>query len=480
MRLTHGQTTASGTFVVSPVDDTLWEGEETIEVNGNAGSLSVTGASLALEDNDRVSGILLTFPAGLLGGGLREETDGLQTVRLQVTLQGPSTFSEDTTVMLSFGGTATFGVDYEIAVSSFVIPAGATTATVDLPFRTIDDDVYESGELIDVSGTATGPDGTSVTILHPSDGGASLRIGIQDNEVRPDIVLGVVPETIAEDDGPVEIMVRAIRFGATSSSTVIQLAVSGSAQPGVDIQLPATLPSITIPPSQSEATVILTVTPIIDGLDEGREILVFGGTASGGEQVREDFMWLLDGGNVPVRVLVMSFGGGHRVYLEGDVIGRQLTFNRRVAMRGTPTLDYVIGDRVQRAPCELFSDGRALWCSYTVAAGDRDFDGIVIPATLNMTGVTMYPYGTTDFSSTSALTVESGLPSYAVGLRRELVVHGGMTYSFFLSVDREGLQEGTGSAVRRPRGWAGTTRRRGRRRRGRSRSRRGRARGRRR
>ena len=127
-----GQTTASGTFVVSLVDDTLWEGEETIEVNGSAGSLTVTGASLALEDNDRVSAINLTYAGGLLGDRLFEETEGLQTAELRATLVGPSTFSQDTTVTLSFAGSATFGVDYALAVTSLVIPAGATTASVDL------------------------------------------------------------------------------------------------------------------------------------------------------------------------------------------------------------------------------------------------------------------------------------------------------------------------------------------------------------
>ena len=443
-----GQTTASATFVVSLVDDTYWEGEEAIEVNGSASDLIVTGASLVLTDNDRVSGILLAY-GGLSNDWLDEETEGIQTARIQATLVGPSTFSQDTAVTFSFGGTATFGVDYQLTVSSVVIPAGATEASVDLPFHLIDDEVYEGGlEQIHISGTAIGPDGTSVTITHSD--GSFVRIYINEEEGIPYIELYADLPEIAEDDGPVVITVRARRFGATSSgsSTVIQLVVEGPATPGVDFQLPATLPTITIPALSTSASVTMTLTPIVDDLDEGREYISFGGTASGGETVRGgDRLYLLDGGNVPARVIRMSSSNTRKVFLEGDDIGHQLTFNRRVAMSGTPTLDYVIGDRVRRAPCELNPRGHFLWCNYTVVAGDRDFDGIVIPATFNVTGVTMYPWGTTDFSPGNALAVESSLPAYAVGLRRELVVHGGMSYSFFLSVDREGVQEGAGATA---------------------------------
>ena len=47
------QTSASATLVVSVTDDNFWEGPEDIRVDGTAsGGLTVTGATLVLEDND--------------------------------------------------------------------------------------------------------------------------------------------------------------------------------------------------------------------------------------------------------------------------------------------------------------------------------------------------------------------------------------------------------------------------------------------
>ena len=84
-----GRTSGSAAFTLTPTDDTLVEGNETITVGGTAtGGLTVNGASLALTDDDRESLpvdwppiSLAVDPASVTEGGGGGGGDGDRDVR---------------------------------------------------------------------------------------------------------------------------------------------------------------------------------------------------------------------------------------------------------------------------------------------------------------------------------------------------------------------------------------------------------------
>ena len=65
-------TSGTGTFTLTPTQDLLVEGDETISVKGTATGLTVTGASLTLEDEETAStGVTLSVNPTSVG-----EADG--------------------------------------------------------------------------------------------------------------------------------------------------------------------------------------------------------------------------------------------------------------------------------------------------------------------------------------------------------------------------------------------------------------------
>ena len=55
MTIGANATSGTGTFTLTPTQDTVGEGDETISVKGTATGLTVTGASLTLEDDETAS-----------------------------------------------------------------------------------------------------------------------------------------------------------------------------------------------------------------------------------------------------------------------------------------------------------------------------------------------------------------------------------------------------------------------------------------
>ena len=71
-------------------------------------------------------------------------------------------------------------------------------------------------------------------------------------------------------------------------------------------------------------------------------------------------------------------------YKIGDVIQVTVTFNEAIALTGSPTLKIKVGTAEKSATCAkkgaTGDDAKKLECSYTVAEGDEDTDGIAVEA----------------------------------------------------------------------------------------------------
>ena len=260
----------SGTFTLTPTQDDIAEGDETIDVTGEATGFTVTKAEITLTDDDTASGsITLTVSPTSVG-----EDDDATTVTVTATLGGSVTLLTATTVTVSVGGgSATSGTDYT-AVSDFTVTIPRETASGSGTFTLtpMQDSIAEGDESIDVTGMATG---FTVT---------KAQVTLTDDDTAPaSITLTVSPASVSEDDGVTTVTVTATLGGSVTLSTATEVTVSvggGSATSGTDYTAVSDF-TVTIPKETASETGTFTLTPAQDDIAEGDETIDVTGTADG-------------------------------------------------------------------------------------------------------------------------------------------------------------------------------------------------------
>ena len=183
-----GELSASGTLNLTLTDDTLHEGDETLEISGNAPGLTVTGAEVTIRDDDAApTSIGLSVTASPITEG-----GGVVILPIEAALLGGGTRTEDTTVNVGLVDlTATETDDYTATWDppAVTIPAGRFRATTSLTLTPVQDTVYEGAETIAVRGENSDP-GLPIN---------GLRLTIGDDDPAPTTLgLSVDPGTISE------------------------------------------------------------------------------------------------------------------------------------------------------------------------------------------------------------------------------------------------------------------------------------------
>ena len=260
-----GMTAAMADLVIDPIDDQVYEpGGETIEIGGSAGTLMVTGVTVALADDESAPGVTLTSSVTELAEGA-----AATTLRVTATLSGAA--STETPVALTLAGTATAGTDYTApgTLPTVTVDAGMTSATVDLEIDPIEDALYEpGGETIEIGGSAGTLMVTGVTVT------------ITDDESAPSVTLTSSVTELAEGASATTLRVMATLSRASSTATAVVLTLAGTATGGVDYTAPGTLPTVTVAAMTTAATVDLVIDPLEDDVYEpGGETIEIGGTA---------------------------------------------------------------------------------------------------------------------------------------------------------------------------------------------------------
>ena len=280
-----GASSGSAPFTLTPTDDTLIEGNETISVDGAATGLTVNGTSLTLTDDDSAPAINLSVSPATVA-----EDAGATQVTVTATFSNSSTYAADTTVTVSVGDggdSAVSGTDYA-AVTAFTvtIAAGASSGSAPFTLTPTDDTLVEGNETISVDGAATGltVNGTSLTLT--------------DDDGDPAINLSVSPATVAEGAGATPVTVTATFSNSTTYDTDTTVTVtvgdgSDSATSGTDYAA-VTAFTVTIAAGSSSGSAPFTLTPVDDTLAEGDETISVDGTADNGLTVNGTHLTLVD------------------------------------------------------------------------------------------------------------------------------------------------------------------------------------------
>ncbi len=175
--LKAGASSAYVDFALTPTDDPLHEGPETISVEGALSGVSVTDATITITDDDTApTALTLTVDADTGTNNVQNslaEGGGAKTVRVTATLDGSTTFTADKTVTVEVGDagdSAAEGTDYAmVATQTITLKAGASSGHVDFTLTPTDDAVDEESETISFKGTATGLTVADATITLTDD-----------------------------------------------------------------------------------------------------------------------------------------------------------------------------------------------------------------------------------------------------------------------------------------------------------------------
>ena len=225
-----GASSGSVPFTLTPIDDTLVEGDETITVAGTADrGLTVNGTSVTLVDDDVVIDLSVN-PARVA------EDAGATSVTLTAAFSPVTTYDTDTTVTVTVGAagdSATEGVDYQ-AVANFTVTirAGASSGSTPFTLTPIDDTLVEDDETISVNGTADRGLTVNGTRLTLTDDGATAE-AVSDDASDDDFATVTVSNARALEGEPITFTLT-LDKATTGSFTVTPVYQDNTATAGAD------------------------------------------------------------------------------------------------------------------------------------------------------------------------------------------------------------------------------------------------------
>ena len=312
-----GDASKAGTFDLMPTDDVLDETNETFNVSGTSGSLTITPATITITDDDAAPDaitISVDTDTGTVGTQTTiAEDGGAKTVRVTATITDETRFVEAKTVTVEVGkssDSATEGTDYtNVVTQSITINAEAASGYVEFLLTPTPDMVHEEDETISLDGMLTGVTVTDATIK------------LTNVAVPPTgITLSVSPATVGEEDGVTRITVTATVTAAVNGSTsyadakTVTVSVGdGTATSGTDYNAVSNF-EIIIDAGQVSKAGTFDLTPTQDNLHEGSERIDVTGTSSGVPSITKASITLEDDDIQP------SFAVADASASEGDAI----------------------------------------------------------------------------------------------------------------------------------------------------------------
>ena len=265
------ETSGTATFSLTPTDDGVAEGSETVTVSGTAGDLSVDSATVTITDDDATPTkvILSVNPATV------NEDDPSTQIRVTGTLDGAAlTTATEVTVSVGAGtDNAAEGTDYT-TVNNFTltIDANAMEGSTTFDLVPTDDEVAEGAETVTVSGI------TSDLSVDPA------TVTITDDDATPTkVILSVNPATVNEDDTSTQVRVTGTLDGAAlTTATEVTVSVGAgtdSAAEGTDYTTVNNF-TLTIDANAMEGSATFDLVPTDDAVAEGAETVTVSGTTS--------------------------------------------------------------------------------------------------------------------------------------------------------------------------------------------------------
>ena len=255
----------TGTFSLSPTQDTLDERDETVSVNGTTTvpGFSVTGAEVEITDDDAAPGVTLS-----LSGTSISEAGGIATVT--ASLDHASSESTAVTVSVSPDTPATSS-DYSLSTNLVLtIAADSTASTGTVTITGVDNDIDAADKTVKVNGDAE----NTLGVGDPAD----LTLTIADDDERG---VGVSESELELTEGGNGTFTVVLESEPTADVTVTPSRSAGDTDVTVSGPLTftslnwSTAQSVTVSAAQDEDTTgdVATITLQVSGADYEREFV---------------------------------------------------------------------------------------------------------------------------------------------------------------------------------------------------------------
>jgi Ca2+-binding RTX toxin-like protein len=265
------------TVTITPVNDTatpLVELDETVILTVTAGtgySVGSPNTATGTITDDETATVALNTGAAVDGAETDTPTAG------QFTVTQSTASSTDTTVNFTIGGTATSGSDFASPGTSVVIPAGMTSATIDV--AVLNDAIVEQTETVTITLGSVGPGDANISVGSPS----TDSIDITDDDTA---TLSIALGTNGTEAGPVSGTLTITQSAVATTDTMVPFSfVAGSSTATTGSDFTPFDGTATIMAGQTTATV--TVPVLNDAAVEGAETVtvMLGAVSSGDPQV---------------------------------------------------------------------------------------------------------------------------------------------------------------------------------------------------
>ena len=266
-----GEMSASGTLNLTVNDDTAHEGDETLEISGNAPGLMVTEAEVTIRDDDTAPtsiGLSVTASPVTEGGGA-------VSLPVRATLLGGGSRVKDTIVNVAVADLTATALDDYTAVwdtPALTIPAGQFSANTTLTLTPVQDTFDEGAETVAVRGENPDP-GLPVN---------GVRLTIGDDDPAPTTVrLAVTPDSIYEATGVGFVEVTAILEGTSTLQKDLQINVILVRPDSKTLTIVGTLLApLVITAGESSATSSMLYAGLNDDVDDEDETVEVRGDSS--------------------------------------------------------------------------------------------------------------------------------------------------------------------------------------------------------
>ncbi len=333
------------TLTITPVDDDVYENDETIVVGGEG---VLESATVTLVDDETMPMFtLMADPSAVM------ENAGPTPVVVTATASGLSSMPMTLTLLpLPDQGTITIGEDAGVTGDLFItVVPGALEGSTTLTALVIDDDIYEGDEYVVIVGNI----GDMVT--------PSITLTIIDDEMQPTVTLSLDPEAVEEGGGAQPFTVSGEASGRSSMDMTVMLGPlpTSTVTLGEDGIVDGTM-SFVISALETEGSTTLTAVPADDDLYETTEYLVVGGSVNGVPTANAVTLAIMDNDSPDVALSVSPTairedGGAQTVTVEVVMSGIPVPVptdislalsgtagNADYTMSGTPTLQIAAGE----------------------------------------------------------------------------------------------------------------------------------------
>ena len=402
-------------FTLTPTDDDIDEPDEGISIEGTLASVTVTGTSLTITDDEATpTATLVLTPATI------NESGDTNSSTVTATLSGKSSVAVTLTVAAAAGADTASGDFTVTANKTLTIAEGATTSTGAVTITAVDNDIDAPNKTVTVSATASGGG-----VANPG----NQTLTITDDEGIPTATLVLTPTMIDESGATNASTVTATLSGKSNTAVTLTVAAAAGADTAASDFTVTANKTLTIAAGATTSTGAVTITAVDNDVDAPNKTVTVSATASGGGVANpgNQTLTITDDEGTPTVTLVLTpstineSGNGNASTVTATLSGESSTAvtvevsvpnNAPVTVSGNTTLTIVAGSKASTG-------------AVTITAVDNDIDApnktVTVSATASGGGVA------NPGNQTLTITDDEGIPTATLVLTPTMIDESGAT-----------------------------------------------------